>query len=106
MCRVFALLLLLAGMVMATPVQAAKDKPSPAHDAILVLDASGLMWARMEGRPQISVPENVILGLLDGLSANYRLGLVAYGHRRKGDYIDIYPVGEDSNRFGAISFCR
>lgn len=68
--------------VAGTPARAAED-------AILVLDASGSMWGRLEGEEKIVVARRVINELLGDLPADRRLGLVAYGHNRKGDCSDI-----------------
>ncbi|MCG8506548.1 MAG: VWA domain-containing protein [Sphingomonadales bacterium] len=68
--------------VAGTPARAAED-------AILVLDASGSMWGRLEGEEKIVVARRVINELLGDLPADRRLGLVAYGHNRKGDCGDI-----------------
>ena len=68
------------------------------EDAILVLDASGSMWGRIDDEEKIVAARRVIGGLLDSLPAERRLGLVAYGHNRKGDCTDIEelaPVGTD-----------
>lgn len=71
---------------------------SAAGDTILVFDASGSMWGQIDGVPKITVARDVVKGLLDDLPPGRRLGLVAYGHRRKGDCKDIQtlvPVGGD-----------
>jgi Ca-activated chloride channel family protein len=69
-----------------------------ADDAIIVLDASGSMWGQIQGKSRIDIAREVMAGLLAQLPADKRLGLVAYGHRRKGDCADIeelIPVGTD-----------
>ncbi len=60
-----------------------------AEDAILVLDGSGSMWGQIEGKTKIEIAREVTGGLLDELPADRRLGLIAYGHNRKGDCADI-----------------
>ena len=70
------------------------------EDAILVLDASGSMWGQIDGEAKIVTARKVIGGLLDDLPDSRKLGLVAYGHNRKGDCADIEeiaPVGADRN---------
>ncbi len=57
--------------------------------AILVLDASGSMWGQIEGVNKITIAQEVVGNLLTTLPENQLLGLVAYGHRRKGDCGDI-----------------
>lgn len=65
-----------------------------ADDSILVLDASGSMWGQIEGRAKIEIAREVMDGLIDSLPAEEKLGLVAYGHRRKGDCADIEVIAE------------
>jgi len=59
------------------------------EDAILILDASGSMWGQIEGTAKIEIAKTVLDGLLDDLPATSRLGLMAYGHNKKGDCSDI-----------------
>src|SRR5690606_36300416 len=69
-----------------------------AHDSIPVFDGSGSMWGQIDGVPKITIAREVVQGLLADLPASRRLGLVAYGHNRKGDCRDIQtlvPVGTD-----------
>ncbi len=73
-------------------------------DAILVLDASGSMWGQIDGEAKIGIAKSVLGDLLDELPADRRLGLVAYGHRRKGDCTDIEElaaIGADRTAIGA-----
>lgn len=98
MFRPIALGLLLFGLASPVmPVHAA-DGDSKAGDTILVFDASGSMWGQIDGVAKITIAREVVQGLLDDLPPERRLGLVAYGHRRKGDCKDIetlVPVGDD-----------
>lgn len=85
--------LLLAG-VMSVAAQA--QVQADGEDAILILDASGSMWGQIEGTAKIEIAKTVLDGLLDDLPASSRLGLMAYGHNKKGDCSDIEmlsPVG-------------
>jgi Ca-activated chloride channel family protein len=69
-----------------------------ADEAILVLDASGSMWGQVEGRTKVEIARDVVGTLLDTLPAERRLGLMAYGHHRRGDCGDIElvaPVGAE-----------
>lgn len=73
--------------------------PQPSGQAMLVLDASGSMWAQMDapdGRKttRIETARETVSGLLDQLSPDIELGLIAYGHRRKGDCKDIQTLLE------------
>ena len=55
---------------------------------MLVLDASGSMWGQIDGKPKIAIAREAVGEMLDGWKGG-DLGLMAYGHRRKGDCGDI-----------------
>ena len=77
-------LLLLAGPVLA------------AENVAIVLDASGSMWGQIEGRTKIEIAREAVGRMVSGWDAGNGIGLIAYGHRRKGDCSDIQtliPVG-------------
>lgn len=57
--------------------------------AILVLDASGSMWGQIDGRSKVEIARNTIAEMTHSWPADTHIGLVAYGHRRKGDCDDI-----------------
>lgn len=66
-------------------------------DVMLVLDASGSMWGRIGDKTKIEIARDVVGGLVGKWDANTNLGLIAYGHRKKGDCGDIetiLPVGK------------
>ncbi len=96
---VFALLVCFAGSALAAqPQDDNADTSANTTDTILVFDASGSMWGQIDGVAKITIARDVVQGLLKDLPAEQRLGLVAYGHRRKGDCKDIQtlvPVGTD-----------
>ena len=75
----------------STTAQDADSEAQPAaqEDAILVLDGSGSMWGQIDGVTKIEIARDTIGGLLDDMPASRRLGLMAYGHNRKGDCTDI-----------------
>lgn len=83
----------------AGPVAAqAQAQAQGGTDAILVFDASGSMWGQINGSHKITIARDVVTKLLDDLPADRRIGLMAYGHSRKGDCADIEmlaPVGTD-----------
>ena len=58
-------------------------------DTLLILDASGSMWGRVDGRSKIETARDVIVDLLAASPTRHKLGLMSYGHRRKGDCGDI-----------------
>lgn len=74
--------------ILGLPVQSAPAAEAPAR-TIIVLDASGSMWGKVKGRAKIEIAREVIADLVKKLPEDTELGLVAYGHRRKGDCADI-----------------
>ena len=51
---------------------------------VFILDASGSMWGQVEGKAKIDIAKEVLAGLIMDLPEGLNVGLVAYGHRRKG----------------------
>ncbi|HOX72142.1 MAG: VWA domain-containing protein [Dokdonella sp.] len=72
-------------------------------NVMLVLDASGSMWGQIEGRSKVEIARETVAGVVRGWNPDNALGLVAYGHRRKGDCSDIetlIPLGPlDANDY-------
>ena len=64
------------------------------RNLLFILDASGSMWGRIDDTPKISVAKEVMTDLVRGLPAGSNAGLLAYGHRRKGDCSDIESLVE------------
>jgi len=63
---------------------------------MIILDASGSMWGKVEGKPKIQIAREVLKDLLPQFGTHMHLGLSGYGHRRKGDCNDIetlIPIG-------------
>ncbi|WP_411827985.1 vWA domain-containing protein [Luteolibacter sp. AS25] len=56
---------------------------------IVVFDASGSMWNRMETSTRIEIAREVMKQFLDGYDTRQPLGVIAYGHRKRGDCSDI-----------------
>ncbi len=57
--------------------------------SIIVLDASGSMWGQIDGRAKLEIAREALATVLDSLPADTELGMIAYGHRTKGDCADI-----------------
>ncbi len=57
--------------------------------AIIVFDASGSMWAQIDGKPKIEIARETLDTVLQTLPPTTELGLIAYGHREKGSCADI-----------------
>jgi Ca-activated chloride channel family protein len=62
------------------------------EDTIIVVDASNSMWGQVDGVAKIEIARKVFADLLRDWPADRRLGVIAYGHRRKGDCTDIEPI--------------
>ena len=65
-----------------------------AERAIIVLDASGSMWAQIDGKARITIARETLDSVLSTLSPDIELGLMAYGHREKGNCGDIQMLVE------------
>lgn len=76
------------------------------NKTILVLDASGSMWEQIEGKPKIEIARTALKSMLADWPEGQEVGLVAYGHRSKGDCKDIetlLPVGAlDADKIGKV----
>ncbi|MBV7379633.1 vWA domain-containing protein [Maritimibacter dapengensis] len=72
-------------------------------NAILVLDGSGSMWGQIDGVNKIVIARDVVGGLLDSLPEDQALGLMAYGHRTKGDCGDIELLAEPGTDRAALA---
>lgn len=57
--------------------------------SIIVLDGSGSMWGQIEGRAKLEIAREALANVLSGLAPETELGLMAYGHREKGNCGDI-----------------
>src|SRR5690606_9696749 len=67
---------------------------SAAERVMLVLDASGSMAGRIDGVTKLDTAREALASVLKTLPAGTELGLMAYGHRRKGDCGDIETLAE------------
>ncbi|WP_193336903.1 VWA domain-containing protein [Devosia beringensis] len=56
---------------------------------IIVMDGSGSMWGQIDGRAKLEIARDTVADVLSGLSEDRELGLLAYGHRQKGNCDDI-----------------
>lgn len=77
-----AAMVISGSLAYATPVKAAED-------VVIVYDASGSMWGQIDGVSKIEIAREVMADLINQWDEDTNLGLVAYGHRRKGDCSDI-----------------
>jgi hypothetical protein len=77
--------LLVTSVISSGPAWAAE----PAGQSLLILDASGSMWAQVGGKAKVEIAREAVAKMLGTWPQNEALGLMAYGHRRKGDCSDI-----------------
>lgn len=76
------------------------EAPSP---IIFIYDASGSMWGKMEKATKKEIAAEVLSESVDKLPENQKIGLVAYGHRRKGDCEDVeFLVDMDNSAKTAV----
>ncbi|MCB0464404.1 MAG: VWA domain-containing protein [Aequorivita sp.] len=82
----FILVLLLFSFQSNSQTKQAPEIPSP---IIFIYDASGSMWGQMQGKTKMEIASSVLTSSVDNLAENQKIGLVAYGHRKKGDCKDV-----------------
>jgi Ca-activated chloride channel family protein len=87
--QIAALLAAIVGMMAATGAPA----ESPAPTVMLFVDSSGSMWARLdpEHRAKIDIVRDKLTSLLE-MPSSAKIGLVAVGHRRRGDCKDVEVI--------------
>jgi Ca-activated chloride channel homolog len=56
---------------------------------IIVMDGSGSMWGQIDGRAKLEIARDTVAEVLTTIPETQELGLMAYGHRVKGDCSDI-----------------
>jgi len=72
----------------------APEVPSP---IIFIYDASGSMWGQLEGKTKMEVASTVLSQSINNFAENQQIGLIAYGHRNKGDCRDVETLLPMSN---------
>lgn len=79
--------------------------PQSGKAAILILDASGSMWGQLDGGiTKIEVAREVMGQFFATRDATIPLGVIAYGHNRRGDCSDIEIIARaGSQNPGALS---
>jgi Ca-activated chloride channel family protein len=56
---------------------------------IIILDASGSMWAQIDGKPKLEIARETLRTVLQSIPDDKEIGFMAYGHRQKGSCEDI-----------------
>jgi len=77
------------------PISVFAAKPT----VLIIFDGSGSMWGQIEGKTKIELAKKAMTGVLKEFPEEVDIGLIAYGHRNKGDCNDIEllsPVGSDA----------
>ena len=73
---------------------AQQEAPSP---ILFIYDASGSMWGQLDGKTKKDIASEVLSTSISSLSENQNIGLMAYGHRKKGDCNDIEFIVDLNN---------
>ncbi|MEH0075088.1 VWA domain-containing protein [Pannonibacter sp. Pt2] len=87
---------LLAATIFCPPLAAVAQE---APRTIIVMDGSGSMWGQIDGRAKLEIAREAVARVVQGIPAQQELGLLAYGHRSKGNCGDIellVPPGQGS----------
>lgn len=74
------------GLALASGSTLAADR------AIIVLDASGSMWGQIGGKPKLEIARETLKTVLQSVPDSLELGLMAYGHRERGNCSDIQLI--------------
>lgn len=88
MNRCFASVLTGWALLIGT-LSAQAQQPAAASRAIIVFDASGSMYGEVPGGVKIDIAKKVVSDIVGSIDPAMELGLMAYGHRKKGDCEDI-----------------
>ncbi len=88
------LILCLFGFIFNVKAQN-KEVPSP---ILFIYDASGSMWGQLQGKTKKEIASQVLTTTVNNLPNNQNIGLVAYGHRTKGDCNDVEFMVDINNQ--------
>ncbi len=64
------------------------------ENVMVVFDGSNSMWGQIDGKAKIEIARDVMDNLLGEWTNDRDVGLMAYGHRRRGDCTDIETLVE------------
>lgn len=79
-------LALLAALALPAALPAvAQERPN----LMIVFDGSGSMWGQVGGRPKIELAREALSSVLSEAEADMEIGMLAYGHRVRGQCSDI-----------------
>ncbi|MFY0679759.1 MAG: VWA domain-containing protein [Thalassovita sp.] len=60
-----------------------------ARNLLFIMDASNSMWGQVDGVAKMDIAKTTLVDLLSDLPSDTSVGLMAYGHREKGDCADV-----------------
>ena len=84
-----------AFIAMVLVAAGAASLPAAERNVYYILDASGSMWAQMNGSTRIEIAKDLLLDRLPNWrDQDVNIGLVAYGHNTRGDCSDIEVLVE------------
>lgn len=89
-----ACICLLGVMLVALSALAASAAQPSYPEVVFILDASGSMWGKAGNQTKIEAAKQVMQKAVPELPPEVRVGLVAYGHRSKGDCADVETLVE------------
>jgi Ca-activated chloride channel family protein len=77
-----------------TVMGSAQSTSSP---ILFIYDASGSMWGQIERKTKMEIAAEVLSSTVNDLPEGQKIGLMAYGHRSKGDCDDVEMLADMEN---------
>ena len=69
----------------------------PLSPILFIYDASGSMWGELDGKTKKEIAADVLSTTVNNLAVDQPIGLIAYGHREKGDCKDVEFIIDIAN---------
>ncbi|MES0809301.1 VWA domain-containing protein [Roseibium sp. SCPC15] len=89
---IFRLATLITPLLLLGAAKAQEAGVEQKSQVMMILDGSNSMWGRVDGEPKISIAKDLMTDLITNWDDSTDMGLMVYGHRRKGDCADIEVV--------------
>ncbi|WP_111733187.1 vWA domain-containing protein [Roseovarius amoyensis] len=80
---------MIKGAVVSASLTLAASSAMAQENVMVVFDGSNSMWGQIDGTAKIEIARDVMETLLGDWTDDRAVGLMAYGHRRRGDCGDI-----------------
>ena len=82
--------------LLASPLPSAATETSGTGPAVIVFDGSGSMWGQIgtERPPKFELARGALRETLSTLAPSVELGLMSFGHRRRGDCSDVEVLAQ------------